>query len=116
MLFVFCFLVALLFYKRRDRIAEILKPSLRKPTLPVTESIETSEDTPMFYDVSSGSGSGFASLNQRTVAQNLQYLSVIGKGRYGEVKKALYRGDRVVAVKTFYTTEEDSWRNEKGIY
>lgn len=48
---------------------------------------------------SSGSGSGLASLNQRTVAQNLQFLSVVGKGRYGEVKKALYRGDRIVAVK-----------------
>lgn len=48
---------------------------------------------------SSGSGSGFASLNQRTVAQDLQFLSIVGKGRYGEVKKACYRGDRIVAVK-----------------
>uniref|UniRef100_A0A1I7VIL7 receptor protein serine/threonine kinase n=1 Tax=Loa loa TaxID=7209 RepID=A0A1I7VIL7_LOALO len=61
-------------------------------------------------------GSGFASLNQRTVAQDLEFLSVVGKGRYGEVKKARYRGDRIVAVKTFYTTEEDSWKNEKEIY
>lgn len=51
------------------------------------------------YRFSSGSGSGFASLNQRTVAQDLQFLSVVGKGRYGEVKKACYRGDRIVAVK-----------------
>uniref|UniRef100_A0A0M3JMA4 Receptor protein serine/threonine kinase n=1 Tax=Anisakis simplex TaxID=6269 RepID=A0A0M3JMA4_ANISI len=57
------------------------------------------ERSPMMKDVSSGSGSGLASLNQRTVAQDLQIISVIGKGRYGEVKKALYKGDRFVAVK-----------------
>ncbi|MFH4977134.1 hypothetical protein AB6A40_003843 [Gnathostoma spinigerum] len=74
------------------------------------------EKAPILHDISSGSGSGSASLNQRTVAQELQMIEVIGKGRYGEVKKALYRGDRVVAVKTFYTTEEDSWKNEKEIY
>lgn len=40
---------------------------------------------------------------------------MISKGRYGEVHRATYRGS-YVAVKTFYTTVEDSWKNEKEIY
>uniref|UniRef100_A0A158Q8S6 receptor protein serine/threonine kinase n=1 Tax=Elaeophora elaphi TaxID=1147741 RepID=A0A158Q8S6_9BILA len=117
--------IALLLFWRRNFIgkmfavvnftAERLKPSLQKSTNQMMDTGEV-EKAPMLYDVSSGSGSGFASLNQRTVAQDLQFLSVVGKGRYGEVKKARYRGDRIVAVKTFYTTEEDSWKNEKEIY
>ncbi|CAG9535673.1 unnamed protein product [Cercopithifilaria johnstoni] len=107
--------IALLLFWQRNFIAEKLKPSVHKSTLQVMDTAEV-EKAPMLYDVSSGSGSGFASLNQRTVAQDLQFLSVVGKGRYGEVKKARYRGDRIVAVKTFYTTEEDSWKNEKEIY
>jgi serine/threonine protein kinase len=54
-------------------------------------------------------------LNQRTIAMDLTMLEAVARGRYGEVQKALYRGS-VVAVKTFYTTEEDSWRNERDIY
>ncbi|VDP11304.1 unnamed protein product [Onchocerca flexuosa] len=112
--------IALLLFWRRNFIviyftAEKLKPSLQKSTVQLMDAGEI-EKAPMLYDVSSGSGSGFASLNQRTVAQDLQFLSIVGKGRYGEVKKACYRGDRIVAVKTFYTTEEDSWKNEKEIY
>lgn len=107
--------IALLLFWRWDIIAEKLKPSLQKSTLQTIDTGEI-EKAPMLYDISSGSGSGFASLNQRTVAQDLEFLSVVGKGRYGEVKKARYRGDRIVAVKTFYTTEEDSWKNEKEIY
>uniref|UniRef100_A0A1I7X890 receptor protein serine/threonine kinase n=1 Tax=Heterorhabditis bacteriophora TaxID=37862 RepID=A0A1I7X890_HETBA len=34
---------------------------------------------------------------------------------YGEVRKAKYRGS-YVAVKTFYTTDEESWKNERDIY
>uniref|UniRef100_A0A915PZE8 receptor protein serine/threonine kinase n=1 Tax=Setaria digitata TaxID=48799 RepID=A0A915PZE8_9BILA len=111
---IFASIASLLFW-RRLFIAEKLKPSLEKSTLQMMDTGEI-EKAPMLYDVSSGSGSGFASLNQRTVAQDLEFLSVVGKGRYGEVKKARYRGDRIVAVKTFYTTEEDSWKNEKEIY
>ncbi|GMT23336.1 hypothetical protein PFISCL1PPCAC_14633 [Pristionchus fissidentatus] len=64
---------------------------------------------------SSGSGSRGSAMNQRTVAQDLQMLDVIGRGRYGQVRKAAYRGS-YVAVKTFYTTDEDSWQNEREIY
>lgn len=39
----------------------------------------------------------------------------IGKGRYGEVWLARWRGERV-AVKVFFTTEEASWFRETEIY
>lgn len=110
---VTAFFIFTFFFKRH---LPWIKPKLKNQPL-VAEEAKDSEKSPMLIiDMSSGSGSGCASLNQRTVAQSIQILSVIGKGRYGEVKKALYRGDRFVAVKTFYTTEEDSWKNEKEIY
>jgi hypothetical protein len=55
--------------------------------------------------IGSGSGSETAPLNQRTIALDLTMLEVVARGRYGEVRKAIYRGT-VVAVKTFITTEE----------
>ncbi|PAV62067.1 hypothetical protein WR25_11525 isoform C [Diploscapter pachys] len=61
------------------------------------------------------SGSGKTALNQRTVANDLKIITVIGQGRFGQVRKAFYRCS-YVAVKTFYTTEENSWRNELDIY
>ncbi|GMR47702.1 hypothetical protein PMAYCL1PPCAC_17897, partial [Pristionchus mayeri] len=64
---------------------------------------------------SSGSGSKGGSMNQRTVAQDLEMKTEIGRGRYGKVTKAVYRGS-YVAVKTFYTTDEESWQNEMEIY
>ena len=57
----------------------------------------------------------YAPLNPRTAAQYLTFLSEVARGRYGCVQKALFR-TREVAVKTFYTNEEESWRNEKDIY
>ncbi|CAJ0944864.1 unnamed protein product, partial [Mesorhabditis belari] len=55
------------------------------------------------------------SLNERTVAQDLKIIKVIDQGRYGKVRTAEYRGS-LVAVKTFNTTEEDSWKNERDVY
>ncbi|KAK6019414.1 activin types I and II receptor domain protein, partial [Ostertagia ostertagi] len=80
------------------------------------ESPSTPELEPMVHDDSgSGSGSGNAAMVQRTVANDLIIEKIIGKGRYGEVRLARFRGS-LVAVKTFYTTEEDSWNNEREIY
>lgn len=39
----------------------------------------------------------------------------VGKGRYGEVWLARWRGEKV-AVKVFFTTEESSWFRETEIY
>ncbi|KAI1732859.1 protein kinase domain-containing protein [Ditylenchus destructor] len=67
------------------------------------------------FEYTSGSGSGALTLNERSIALDLTMLETVARGRYGEVCKALYRGS-IVAVKTFYTTEEDSWKNERDIY
>ena len=54
---------------------------------------------------SSGSGSGLPLLVQRTIAKQIAMVNSVGKGRYGEVWLARWRGERV-AVKVFLTTEE----------
>jgi bone morphogenetic protein receptor type-1B len=66
-------------------------------------------------DQSSGSGSGLPLLVQRTIAKQLQMVESIGKGRYGEVWLAKWRGENV-AAKVFFTTEEASWFRETEIY
>ncbi|KAI5711635.1 hypothetical protein M8J75_001959 [Diaphorina citri] len=66
-------------------------------------------------DQTSGSGSGLPLLVQRTIAKQIQMDHSVGKGRYGEVWKAYWRGERV-AVKVFFTTEEASWFRETEIY
>jgi bone morphogenetic protein receptor type-1B len=52
---------------------------------------------------------------QRTIAKQIQMVQSIGKGRYGEVWLARWRGEKV-AVKVFFTTEEASWFRETEIY
>ncbi|KAF3702033.1 Bone morphogenetic protein receptor type-1B [Channa argus] len=64
--------------------------------------------------VGSGSGSGLPLLVQRTIAKQIQMVKQIGKGRYGEVWMGKWRGERV-AVKVFFTTEEESWFRETEI-
>ncbi|KAJ8712049.1 hypothetical protein PYW07_004891 [Mythimna separata] len=89
----------LLLYRRRRRAGK------RPPSPPA----------PLAADISSGSGSGLPLLVQRTVAKQIQMVESIGKGRYGEVWLARWRGERV-AVKVFFTTEEASWFRETEIY
>ncbi|KAI5634896.1 protein kinase domain-containing protein [Phthorimaea operculella] len=88
----------LLFRKRR-------RACKRPPTPPSVHHAE----------ISSGSGSGLPLLVQRTVAKQIQMVESIGKGRYGEVWLAKWRGEKV-AVKVFFTTEEASWFRETEIY
>ncbi|XP_068914138.1 bone morphogenetic protein receptor type-1B isoform X5 [Tenebrio molitor] len=64
---------------------------------------------------SSGSGSGMPTLVQRTISKQIHMVSSVGKGRYGEVWLGRWRGERV-AVKVFFTTEEQSWFRETEIY
>lgn len=66
-------------------------------------------------DQSSGSGSGLPILVQRTISKQIQMVRSVGKGRYGEVWLAKWR-DQKVAVKVFFTTEEQSWFRETEIY
>ncbi|KAG1671741.1 Bone morphogenetic protein receptor type-1B [Nymphon striatum] len=63
----------------------------------------------------SGSGSGLPLLVQRTIAKQIQMISNIGKGKYGEVWKAKWRGE-TIAVKVFFTADEKSWFRETEIY
>lgn len=63
----------------------------------------------------SGSGSGLPLLVQRTIAKQIQMVHSVGKGRYGEVWLAHWRGEKV-AVKVFFTMEEASWFRETEIY
>ncbi|XP_028317936.1 bone morphogenetic protein receptor, type IBb [Gouania willdenowi] len=67
------------------------------------------------HSVGSGSGSGLPLLVQRTIAKQIQMVKQIGKGRYGEVWMGKWREERV-AVKVFFTTEEESWFRETEIY
>lgn len=97
-LFVFIAAFVLLFRRRR-------RAGKRPPSPPAPHTAE----------VSSGSGSGLPLLVQRTVAKQIQMVESIGKGRYGEVWLARWRGERV-AVKVFFTTEEASWFRETEIY
>ncbi|XP_071829493.1 bone morphogenetic protein receptor type-1B-like [Apostichopus japonicus] len=63
----------------------------------------------------SGSGSGLPLLVQRTIAKQVQLIRCVGKGRFGEVWKARWRGENV-AVKIYQNAEEDSWFRETEIY
>lgn len=60
------------------------------------------------------SGSGFAKFAQRTAAQDLDLLQVIGEGKYGKVWRGLWHGDDVVA-KLYIPSEEKSFKNEVDV-
>ncbi|KAK0399901.1 hypothetical protein QR680_003266 [Steinernema hermaphroditum] len=102
--------IATFLYSRSKELPE--KPNETAEKTP----LKTANDSEPVEDELSGSGSGAAVLNNRTIAMMLELdKEVVGKGRYGEVRRAMFRGSKV-AVKTFYTTEEESWRNEREIY
>ena len=63
----------------------------------------------------SGSGSGLPLLIQRSISGQITLQGLIGKGRFGEVWKGVYKGD-YVAVKIFHTKEEMSWFHEVEVY
>jgi len=63
----------------------------------------------------SGSGSGNPLLVPRSIARQVNLMTVVGKGRYGEVWKGQWRGENV-AVKIFSSRDETSWFRESEIY
>jgi len=63
----------------------------------------------------SGSGSGLPLLLQRTVARQVVLKECIGKGRFGEVRRGVWRGSHV-AVKIFSSLDEKSWVREVEVY
>jgi len=116
-LVVFIILVTLAYlrYKQReDRIQRYISEAGASSDstdfgLPGTSTLSE------LIEQSSGSGSGLPLLVQRTIAKQIHMMSSVGKGRYGEVWLARWRGERV-AVKVFFTTEEASWFRETEIY
>ncbi|XP_058459395.1 activin receptor type-1 isoform X2 [Malaya genurostris] len=67
------------------------------------------------HSVTSGSGSGLPLLIQRTLAKQVSLFECIGRGRYGEVWQGVWHGEKV-AVKIFFSRDEDSWKRETEIY
>lgn len=65
--------------------------------------------------MTSGSGSGLPLLIQRTLTKQVTLIREIGKGRYGKVYLGSWHGDQV-AVKIFYSRDEESWKRETEIY
>ncbi|KAL7052099.1 hypothetical protein ACKWTF_004767 [Chironomus riparius] len=65
--------------------------------------------------ITSGSGSGLPLLIQRTLARQVTLAECIGRGRYGEVWRAIWHGENV-AVKIFFSRDEESWKRETEIY
>uniref|UniRef100_A0A5K3FIV4 receptor protein serine/threonine kinase n=1 Tax=Mesocestoides corti TaxID=53468 RepID=A0A5K3FIV4_MESCO len=63
----------------------------------------------------SGSGAGKPFLVHRTIARQITLLSCIGKGRFGEVWRAVCN-EEPVAVKIFSSRDGASWARETMIY
>ncbi|TMW43611.1 hypothetical protein DOY81_011309 [Sarcophaga bullata] len=67
------------------------------------------------HSVTSGSGSGLPLLIQRTVAKQVTLDECIGRGKYGEVWRGHWHGENI-AVKIFFSRDEESWKRETEIY
>ncbi|EDW77162.1 uncharacterized protein Dwil_GK22220 [Drosophila willistoni] len=67
------------------------------------------------HSVTSGSGSGLPLLVQRTLAKQVTLLECIGRGKYGEVWRGHWHGESI-AVKIFFSRDEESWKRETEIY
>lgn len=67
------------------------------------------------HSCTSGSGSGLPLLIQRTLAKQVSLVECIGRGRYGEVHRGIWHGESV-AVKIFFSRDEESWNRETEIY
>ncbi|XP_073844346.1 type I BMP receptor saxophone isoform X8 [Musca autumnalis] len=67
------------------------------------------------HSVTSGSGSGLPLLIQRTLAKQVTLVECIGRGKYGEVWRGHWHGENI-AVKIFFSRDEESWKRETEIY
>ncbi|XP_005111811.2 bone morphogenetic protein receptor type-1B [Aplysia californica] len=104
-------IVYLRFKRQEFRRKQLLVDSEHETFVPVGQTLHSLIDESQ----SSGSGSGLPLIVQRTIAKQITLVRSIGKGRFGEVWKAKWRGENV-AVKIFFTTEEQSWFRETELY
>ncbi|KAF4516935.1 hypothetical protein B566_EDAN008024 [Ephemera danica] len=109
----FCILILACVYRRYKRREDKRKSYFKTRTC--DSYLSDSGTLQELIEQSSGSGSGLPLLVQRTIAKQIQMVNSVGKGRYGEVWLARWRGEKV-AVKVFFTTEEASWFRETEIY
>lgn len=83
-----------------------------------TVGLTASDDTSTLKEMismTSGSGSGLPLLVQRTLAKEVLFCELVGRGRYGEVWKGIWHKEPV-AIKIFYSRDEASWSRETEIY
>lgn len=112
---IFLLVVALVFVRYRKKEDRRNQQYVKRYPDKYNLNMDFYGTVPCIIDQSSGSGSGFPVLVQRTISKQIHMEGSVGKGRYGEVWKAKWRGDNV-AVKVFFTTEEQSWCRETEIY
>jgi len=106
-------LIVLVFlHYRTSRAREPLPLNADKDSDEYVAAGETLKD---LLDQSSGSGSRLSRAVQRTIAKELTLVESVGKGRYGEVWQAKWRGGDI-AVKIFLSHCESSWERETEIY
>lgn len=106
---IFLLIIAIVYLRHRRKEEQRKKQYYGEKNLDMYGTVAN------LMDQSSGSGSGFPVLVQRTISRQIQMVRSVGKGRYGEVWLARWRGERV-AVKVFFTTEEQAWCRETEIY
>ena len=100
--------------RRKEQLNDSFDPSQGHQLLSTLDGRET---TSTGVEDTSGSGKGYANLEERKISKDVKNIGdrPIGKGRYGEVWKATWKG-RQVAVKVFPSTDCDSHTREKNIY
>lgn len=65
--------------------------------------------------ITSGSGSGGPLLGDRTFCREIELKESLYKGRKNEVRRGVWRSMNI-AVKIFYSRDEDVWSRERNIY
>ncbi|XP_076264537.1 serine/threonine receptor kinase thickveins isoform X4 [Rhynchophorus ferrugineus] len=113
-LFIFCIAIFIIKYRKKEVQHKFNGYSKNYPVHKYA-NMEVHGPLTSLMEQSSGSGSGLPILVQRTISKQIQMVMSVGKGRYGEVWLGKWRGEKV-AVKVFFTTEEQSWFRETEIY
>ena len=113
------FILVVMRYRHRKRMAEMLQEQRDYPDELVGLRAQAAGDSTLReifdHSMTSGSGSGLPFLVQRTLAKQIALRECIGKGRYGEVWRGIWNGESI-AVKIFFSRDEQSWIRETEIY